>query len=156
MLWTSFKDRLGQSKGDVILFDLQSLIHSVPMPGLNDPFGTGEINALVKELPIDKAPGPDGFNGLFIKKCWPMIKKDFFELFSAFYQNQIDMRCLNCAFITLVPKTNSPMSVNDYRPISLLGCTIKLITKMLANKFHKVITSMLHDNQYGFIKQRSI
>jgi hypothetical protein len=55
------------------------------MSGLDDPFGTEEIDALVKELPIDKAPGPDGLNGLFIKKCWPLIKKNFYELFSAFY-----------------------------------------------------------------------
>jgi hypothetical protein len=139
-----------------MLFDLQSLIHSVPIPGLNDLLGAEEIDVLVKELPIDKALGPTGFNGLFTKKCWHVIKKDFYELFSAFYWNQIDRRCLNGAFITMVPKTNSPMSVNDYRPISLLGCTIKLITKLLANRFQKVITSLLHDNQYGFIKQRSI
>jgi hypothetical protein len=85
ILLTSFKDRLGQSEGDVMLFDLQCLIQSVTMSGLDDPFGTEEIDVLVKELPIDKAPGPNGFKGLFIKKCWPLIKKEFYELFSAFY-----------------------------------------------------------------------
>jgi hypothetical protein len=53
-----------------MLFDLQCLIQSVTMSGLDDPFGTEEIDVLVKELPIDKAPGPNGFKGLFIKKCW--------------------------------------------------------------------------------------
>lgn len=33
-----------------------------------DHFFTLEMDDLVKSLPIDKAPGPDGFNGCFIKK----------------------------------------------------------------------------------------
>jgi hypothetical protein len=58
--------------------------------------------------------------------------------------------------ITLVPKVTSPASVNDFRTISLLGGPIKLITKLLANKLECVITEVIHENQYGFIKQRSI
>jgi hypothetical protein len=27
-----------------------------------------EIDQIVKSMPPDKAPGPDGFNGLFLKK----------------------------------------------------------------------------------------
>jgi retron-type reverse transcriptase len=48
------------------------------------------------------------------------------------------------------------MSINDYRPISLLNSSIKLITKLLANRLQPLITKLVHANQYGFIKKRSI
>jgi hypothetical protein len=45
---------------------------------------------------------------------------------------------------------------NDYRPISLLGGPVKLITKLLDNRIQQVITQLIHTYQYGFIKQRII
>ena len=44
---------------------------------LVDPFSLEEIEDVVKHLKTDRAPGPDGFNGLFVKKCWHIIKEDF-------------------------------------------------------------------------------
>jgi len=29
------------------------------------PFSKEEIDNVVKHMPVDKAPGPDGFNGMF-------------------------------------------------------------------------------------------
>jgi hypothetical protein len=156
ILWNSFKDRLGQSESDLMLFDLSTLIQVVQLCDLDKEFSCNEIDGLISDLPLDKAPGPDGFNGMFIKRCWPIIKADLYALFEAFYQEQINLQCINNSFFTLVPKTQSPASVNDYRPISLLGGPIKLITKLLANRLQRVITQLIHDNQYGFIKQRSI
>jgi hypothetical protein len=39
---------------------------------------------VVKALPSDKSPRPDGFNTYFIKKCWSIICEDFYTLYSAF------------------------------------------------------------------------
>jgi hypothetical protein len=41
-------------------------------------------------------------------------------------------------------------------PIFLLNTSVKLITKLLANKFQLVLPSLIHKNQYGFIKNRTI
>jgi hypothetical protein len=53
-------------------------------------------------------------------------------------------------------KNSSFVSMNDYWPILLLNSSVKLLTKILANKLHKVITKLIHANQYGFIKNMSI
>ena len=42
-----------------------------------DPFTTEEIDEVVKHLPSDKSPRPDGFNTDFIKACWHIVKNDF-------------------------------------------------------------------------------
>ena len=46
--------------------------------------------------------------------------------------------------------------MNDYRPITLLNCCLKLITKLLANRLQKVILRIVDKNQYGFLKGRTI
>ena len=111
---------------------------------------------MVAALPNDKAPGPDGFNGLFLKVCWPIIKHDFYRLCHEFWNGTVNLQSINDAFITLIPKSNSPSGPNDYRPISLLNSSVKLITKLLANRLQLKVLDMVHDNQYGFLKSRSI
>jgi hypothetical protein len=80
----------------------------------------------------------------------------FYALFDGFYKGQADLKSINNSFITLVPKSSTPSGVNNFRPISLLGGPIKLITKLLAKRLQKVIMKLIHANQYGFIKERSI
>jgi hypothetical protein len=77
ILWSSYKDRMGQQEYTSIIFDPLDFINPVELQGLDNPFTTEEIGAIVAKLPIDKSPGPDGFNDLFIKMCWPIIKVDF-------------------------------------------------------------------------------
>jgi len=51
-------------------FDLQSLINlTVDLDALVAPFTKEEIDQVERQMPIDKPPGPDGFNGFFMKKC---------------------------------------------------------------------------------------
>jgi retron-type reverse transcriptase len=56
----------------------------------------------------------------------------------------------------LIPKKNSPETVNDYRPISLMNVAPKLVTKILADRLQTEIIGLIHKNQYGFIKSRTI
>lgn len=48
------------------------------------------------------------------------------------------------------------MSVDDFRPISLLNYSLKCITKLLSTRLQSVILQLVHQNQYGFIKGRTI
>jgi hypothetical protein len=85
-------------------------------------------------MPSDKAPGPNGFNELFIKKCWHIIKEEVYQLCFDFFNEKIDLQAINSAFITLVPKVNNPSKVNDFRPISLINSIFKIITKLLGDR----------------------
>jgi hypothetical protein len=38
------------------------------------------------------------------------------------------------SYIVLIPKVDNPLIVSEYRPISLLNSSIKLLTKLLANR----------------------
>jgi hypothetical protein len=75
---------------------------------------------------------------------------------SVFYNNILCLQSINGSYITLVPKVQNPSNVSDFRPISLLNSSVKLITKILDNRLQSVILQVIHQNQYEFLKSRSI
>lgn len=76
LLWESFRDRLGTSNFTGIQFDLsQHFDGQRDLSVLVLNFSKTEIDQVVRCLPSYKAPGPDGFNTDFLKKCWPIILK---------------------------------------------------------------------------------
>ncbi|XP_020168394.1 uncharacterized protein [Aegilops tauschii subsp. strangulata] len=123
---------------------------------LSAPFTNEEIDAVIKEMPNDRAPGPDGFNGCFLKSCWQIIKTDFYKMCHDFQAGGLDITSISEGYITLIPKISSPETANDYKPITLLNCCLEIITKILANRLQEVILKIIHKNQYGFIKGRTI
>jgi hypothetical protein len=153
LFFQEFKRRLGTTVDISIQFDLQSIIHMHDdLEHLALPFSVEEVDKVVLELPHDKAPGPDGFNTLFFKKAWPTIKHDIYKLCEDFYFHRADLKSVNRSFITLVPKKDSPETVNDFRPISLLNSAPKLVSKLLANRLQSVALQVIHENQYGLLK----
>jgi hypothetical protein len=148
---------MGSSEYTHMYYDLEDLLAPDPnLATLEHSFSKEEIDSVIKQLPNNKAPGPDGFNGDFFKKCWPIIAHDFYKLCEDLFEGELCLQSINSPYITLVPKTNSPTRVGDYRPISLLNSSIKLLTKLLAERLQRVILRLIHKNQYGFIKSRSI
>jgi len=156
LLLTAFKERLGNSEFASMAYELSSILTMYDLDGLDSDFSQDEIDMVIKSLPNNHAPGPDGFNGLFFKKCWNIIKGDFSRLLQDFCNLNIDIRSINSSVIALIPKKDNPEKVDDYRPISLLNYSLKCITKILSTRLQKVILDLVHPNQYGFIKGRTI
>jgi len=157
LLWSSFKNRMGITSSPIMHFDLSSLVQThTDLSELVQPFTTEEIDMVIKHIPVDKAPGPDGFNGMFLKKCWNIIKEDIYKLCEDFFDGQLDLESINYSYITLVPKVINPESVNDFRPISLLNSSIKILTKLLADRLQLIILQLIHVNQYGFIRNMTV
>jgi hypothetical protein len=149
----AFKNRLGTFQPTSMIFNLSELIQPAHnLSTLDLPFSRSEIDLIIRNLPSNKSPGPDGFNTDFVRKCWPVIALDFYELCDKFYEGSICLDSINGSYVTLIPKLSLPTSVGDYRPISLLNTSMKILTKLLANRLQLVITSLIHQNQYGFLK----
>jgi hypothetical protein len=156
LLWDEYRNRLGTSTHTRMHFNLQNLIQPHELHGIATAFSKKEIDDIVKTMHCDKAPGPDGFNGKFLKTCWHIIKEDVYTVCLDFFNGLVDLKAINNSFITLIPKVNNPSRVNDFRPISLLSCVVKIITKLLGDRLQSVIIPLVHKKQYGFIKSRTI
>jgi hypothetical protein len=152
ILWEAYKERLRTREFTHMYFDLSTLVTRVDnLTDLALPFSKEEIDEVIRGLPRDKSPGPDGLNSDFMKKYWTVISEDFYDLCQVFYRKEVRLQSINGSYITLIPKIDNPVTVSDYRPISLLNSSIKLITKILANRLQAVIFQLIHQNQYGFI-----
>jgi hypothetical protein len=49
----------------------------------------------MKTMSADKASGPDEFNGLFLKKCWHIVKEDIYELCKDFCNGEVNKSICN-------------------------------------------------------------
>lgn len=119
-------------------------------------FSMSEIKEGVWSCGGDKAPGPDGQNFHFIKKFWDILALDFKELMDYFHSSCIINNGVNSSFLALVPKIKDPQTIEDYRPICLIWCIYKAISKILANRTKDVIGSVTDDSQSAFVQGRSI
>ncbi|KAM0899425.1 hypothetical protein ACQ4PT_021294 [Festuca glaucescens] len=124
---------------------------------LDAAFSEEEIHASLLEMPSDKALGPDGFNALFFKACWGIIKSDVRLAFQQLHNaNRSSLSCVNSSHIVLIPKNDNPASLADYRPISLMHGLAKLFMKVLAVRLAKRIAELVGEGQSTFIRGRSI
>lgn len=102
---------------------------------LENIFEEGEIKRIVMQMPAEKAPGPDGFIGLFYKKCWPIIRTDLIQALQAFHSLKTrKIELINQANIVLLPKKEGAALLSEFRPISLINSVAKIITKILADR----------------------
>ena len=58
---------------------------------------------------------------------------------------------LGATFIALIPKREGPISIKDFRPISLIGNLYKILAKVLANRLRKVLPEITSENQGAFV-----
>nr|GEV35997.1 reverse transcriptase domain-containing protein [Tanacetum cinerariifolium] len=111
-----------------------------------------EVWNAIKLCGSKKAPGLDGFNVSFLKRYWSIIRTDLLKAIKWFWNTgTISGRC-NAYFVTLIPKTQDPITLSDFRPISLIGYYYKIIGKMLAERIKKVIHKVVGEEQNGFIQ----
>ena len=119
-------------------------------------FDAIEIKKAVWGCGSSKSPGPDDFNFSFIKKFWDIIGKDIIHAVEHFYKfGNISKGC-NASFISLVPKLGNPITLDGYRPISLVGCIYKVISKILSNRVKKVLPKIIDGSQSAFISGRGL
>ncbi|KAA3486936.1 reverse transcriptase [Gossypium australe] len=67
-----------------------------------------------------------------------------------------DLQEINGTNIVLIPKTNSPSNMNQFRSISLCNMLYKIISKILVNRFRKVLNICIDEYQCAFILGRQI
>lgn len=102
------------------------------------------------------SPGSDGFGPAFYKTFWDLVKPNFMSFMTDFHGRRANLNCINKSFIVLIPKKEGACSPGDYRLISLQNTSTKLASKALTSRLQPLIPFLIHADQTGFIKGRSI
>ena len=116
-----------------------------------------EAAVALKQMKNSKSPGPDGYTAEFFKF--------FFIDIGSFY-----VRSINEGFktgklsvtqrqgtITCIPKEDKAKRyIKNWRPISLLNITYKIVSSCIANRLKHVLPKIIDKSQTGFLKGRYI
>ena len=62
----------------------------------------------------------------------------------------------NTTFIALIPKTDNPVTLNEFRPISLCKCIYKIVSKVIARRLKVILSENISAEQFGFLEGRQI
>ena len=104
--YDTYKGLLGTVQNRDYTLNLENVgIPSLELQELEAVFTEEEVWAVIREMPPDRAPGPDGFMGAFYQRVWHIIKHDIMAVLLKLYVgNGRGFGKLNTTLITLITK----------------------------------------------------
>nr|CAD2163913.1 unnamed protein product [Meloidogyne enterolobii] len=113
---------------------------------------------IISRLDNSNNTSPDGVPNIFYKKCRDTLVIPLTHIFSMSILNSKIPSIWKKAIINPIPKKTNPQYPIDFRPISLLCSSSKILEKIIANELQSFIESnkILPACQHGFRKAHSV
>jgi hypothetical protein len=103
---------------------------------LDLPISLNELDESVKQG-NKSAAGMDGLSNCFIKKFWHFLRVPVHRYATYCVANGTLTHTFRTAKIRIIPKKGDTTKIGHWRPISLLSCLYKVISRALNNRFKK-------------------
>jgi hypothetical protein len=133
---------------------LASKLNDAEKSELDRPLNISEFDRAIKQCNKKSAPVTDGINNKFIAHFWTYLRTPLLNYANCCYSTGNLTTLFKTAKIRLIPKKGNLKKLENWRPISLLNCFYKLISRVMTNRLKKVIDKVTMIGQYGYSKKK--
>ncbi len=109
-----------------------------------------EFDRAMEKAKINMSPGIDSISNCFIKNFWHIFRVPLFNYANCCYEKGTLTENFRCAKIRLIPKKGDTTLLKNWRPISLLNCFYKLISRVIAMRLSTIMDKVTRIGQKGF------
>ncbi len=109
-----------------------------------------EFDTAIEKATMNSAPGIDSISNRFVKKFWHVFRIPLFNYARYCFNKGILTENFRCAKIRLIPKKGDTSLLKNWRPISLLNCFYKLISRVISIRLKSVMDKITRVAQKGF------
>jgi len=110
---------------------MENITHDIPQLTLEENNILTAVKDATFQMEHNKAPRPDGFSAEFYQTFWDVIKTLLMEMFAQLSTVELPLFKLNFGVITLLPKKENAVQIQQYRPICLLNVNFKISPRLL-------------------------
>ncbi len=108
-------------------------------PSLTNTITSEELRKSIFSMPNNKSPGSDGYPIRFYKHFWQLISPLFNRMVNKIKSSGTIPTHKNTALLSVLLKLDKdPTFTSSYRPIRLINCDLKIISKALAHRLETV------------------
>ncbi|XDV53672.1 hypothetical protein PO909_022110 [Leuciscus waleckii] len=116
-----------------------------------------EIKSAINQTKKNKSPGSDGLTHEFYKTFIGTLAPILLKVYKSMEERREVPESMGLGVITILYKNKgSPLSLGNYRPLSLLNTDYKILTKVLTNRIKEVVGNIISQNQAYSIPGRDI
>jgi exonuclease III len=123
---------------------------------LDSPLTLDELDLSLKDSNMNSAPGIDGVSNKFIKKIWHLVRVGLLRYANCCFNKGQLTNTFKQACIKLIPKKGDTTKIKNWRPISLLSCYYKVISRVINMRLGKVINKVTSRGQKAYAKGKFI
>ncbi|XP_073119573.1 uncharacterized protein [Henckelia pumila] len=123
---------------------------------LTTPFSKEEVRKALFDMHPDKAPGPDGMSVFFYQKFWNIIREEVTMAVLRVLNDGAELAYWNNTVVALVPKIKEPLTLKNFRPISLCNICYKIVARAVTNRLRPILNKSMNDFQSAFLPGRLI
>ena len=118
-------------------------------------FSCTRIKQFLDNINTNKAAGPDGIHGSVLKHCSVSLCRPLSIIYRLIYNTGIIPQEWKSANIVPIYKKGDKNLVSNYRPISLLCLSAKIMERVILDQLLDLTKNFLNPVQHGFLSEKS-